>query len=135
MALISELRHGIGTNLATISGLRVSDLLPDQPNPPVAIISLDNVSYDKAFHRGLHNYTFSVLVLVGRVSERTGQTLLDSYSSPTGTASIKLAIESDRTLGGKANDVLVEGMRAYSTISIGDVKYLAAEFVVLCYAD
>lgn len=135
MALISELRTGIGNNLASISGLRVSDLQPDQPNPPVAIITIDNVSYDKSFHRGLQEYTFSVLVLVGRTSERTAQTLLDGYSSTTSSSSIKVAIESDKTLGGKANDVRVEGMRAYSTINIGDVKYLAAEFVVLCYAD
>ena len=38
MASITELRTGIATNLATISGLRTSANLPDMPNPPIAPI-------------------------------------------------------------------------------------------------
>ena len=49
MASISELRAGIKTNLATISGLRVSDFQPDSINPPVAIVFPIGVNYDETF--------------------------------------------------------------------------------------
>jgi len=135
MASISELRSGIKTNLATISGLRVSDFQPDNVNPPIAIVFPISLNYDETFHRGMQTYTFAVQVIVGRVSERSGQNTIDSYCSSTGSNSIKLAIESNKTLSGKAFDLRVTDMRAYASIAVGEVNYLAAEFLVLCYAD
>lgn len=135
MASISELRAGIKTNLTTITGLRVSDFQPDNINPPVAIVFPISVNYDETFHRGMQTYTFSVQVIVGKVSERSGQTNIDSYISSTGSNSIKLAIESDKTLAGKAFDLRVTDMRNYGELTVGEVNYLSAEFVVLCYAD
>jgi hypothetical protein len=135
MASISELRAGIKANLATISGLRVSDFQPDNINPPVAIVFPISVNYDDTFQRGMQTYTFSVQVIVGRVSERTGQNSIDAYVSSTGVNSIKLAIESNKTLGGKAFDLRVTDMRNYGELLVGEVNYLSAEFVVLCYAD
>jgi hypothetical protein len=135
MASISELRAGIKTNLATITGLRVSDFQPDNINPPVAIVFPISVNYDETFARGMQTYTFSVQVIVGRVSERSGQNSIDAYISSTGSKSIKLAIESNKTLGGKAFDLRVTDMRNYGELLVGEVNYLSAEFVVLCYAD
>jgi hypothetical protein len=135
MASISELRAGIKTNLATISGLRVSDFQPDNINPPVAIVFPIGVSYDDTFQRGMQTYTFAVQVIVGRQSERSGQNSIDAYCSSTGASSIKLAIESNKTLGGKAFDLRVTDMRNYGELLVGEVNYLSAEFVVLCYAD
>ena len=135
MASISELRAGIKTNLATITGLRVSDFQPDNINPPVAIVFPIGVNYDDAFARGMQTYTFSVQIIVGRVSERTGQNAIDAYISSTGSNSIKLAIESNKTLSGKAFDLRVTDMRNYGELLVGEVNYLSAEFVVLCYAD
>jgi hypothetical protein len=135
MASISELRAGIKTNLATISGLRVSDFQPDNINPPVAIVFPQGVNYDDTFQRGMQTYTFVVQVVVGRQSERSGQNSIDAYCSSTGASSIKLAIESNKTLGGKAFDTRVTDMRNYGELLVGEVNYLSAEFVVLCYAD
>jgi hypothetical protein len=135
MASVSELRAGIKTNLATISGLRVSDFQPDNINPPVAIVFPVALNYDETFHRGMQTYTFAVQVIVGRQSERSGQNSIDAYCSSTGANSIKLAIESDKTLAGKAFDLRVTDMRNYGELLVGEVNYLSAEFVVLCYAD
>jgi hypothetical protein len=135
MASISELRAGIKTNLATINGLRVSDYQPDNINPPVAIVFPVSLNYDETFNRGMQTYTFAVQVIVGRVSERSGQSAIDSYCSSTGANSIKLAIESDKTLAGLAFDLRVTDMRNYGELLVGEVNYLSAEFVVLCYAD
>lgn len=135
MALVSELRDGLKANLATISGLRTTDTVPDNPSPPIAVIIPQSVKYDDTFQRGMNTYTFSVLVIVQRPSERSAQNLLDGFVSGTGSKSIKRAVESDKTLGGKAFDVRVTDLRNYGDITIGEINYFSAEFIVLCYAD
>lgn len=135
MANVSDLRNGLATNLATISGLRTAATVPDQINPPVAVVMPTSITYDTAFARtGGDEYEFSVMVIVGRVDERMAQNKLDAYCSGTGSQSIKAAIESDRTLGGKAFDCRVTSLRNYNQVSVADVTYLAAEFVVQVYA-
>ena len=135
MATLSALRTALAANLATISGLRTAATMPDQPNPPIAIVMPTSVSYDTAMGRGLDTYEFTVLVIVGRVDERTAQNLLDGYCNPSGATSIKAAIESNRTLGGQANDLRVTEMRNYSSLPVGEITYLAAEFVVTVFAQ
>lgn len=135
MANINELREKIAVNLVTIPGLRSSTTVPDNPSPPIAIILPQSISYDDSFQRGTTTYQFIVTVIVGRADDRSAQNKLDSFVSSTGTASIKLAIESDRTLGGKAFDVRVVEMRNYGSVVISEVTYLSAEFTVTCYAD
>jgi hypothetical protein len=135
MANISELRSGIATNLRTITGLRVTDTIPDQINPPQAILSLSTVEFNKASHNALTSYTFSLTVLVARQSERSGQAMLDEFVQSTGSRSIKLAVEIDRTLGGKAFDCVCTGVTGYGVTSIGDVNYLSGEFSIIVYAS
>lgn len=131
---ISDIRDGLATNLATISGLRTSADLPDNPSPPIAVVQLNNVSYDQAFAKGLVLYNFTVTVIVGRVSERTAQTRLNAFAS-SGDGGIKDAIESDKTLGGSAFDVRLQEMTSLGAITLGEQQYLAAEFSVVVYAD
>lgn len=135
MATISEIRSAIATNLSSISGLRTSAYVPDQINPPVAIVEPVSIAFDTSMGRGLDTLTFKVTVLVGRQEERTAQTLIDAYCSSSGASSIKSAIELDRTLGGKANDLQVSGLSSYGSLSIGEATYLAAEFAVTVYSN
>jgi hypothetical protein len=136
---IAQIRDGLGDNLRTLPGLRVGETIPDSFSPPIAIISLGSVQYNGAFNtrtvQGLTTYNFTVSVIVGKVSERTAQARLDSYIS-TGTATIKAAIESDRTLGGAAFDCVVPEMTSVGAVVLsGDVSYLAADFTVTVYAN
>jgi hypothetical protein len=135
MASVTDLRTGIATNLATITGLRTAATMPDNPSPPIAIVIPSTISFDDTFQRGMQTYSFNVLVIVGRADERTAQNNLDGFCASTGPKSIKLAVEKDKSLGGKAFDVRVTEMRNYGQIVIGEVTYLSAEFTVLCYAD
>jgi hypothetical protein len=135
MANITELREGIAANLATIPGLRTAATIPDNPSPPIAIVQLNRVQYHQDFKRGMTEYNFAVQVVVGRVDERTAQRRLDAYCSSTGESAIGLAIESDRTLGGKAFDCIVTEMTNYGSVLISDVTYLAAEFNVRVLAN
>jgi hypothetical protein len=135
MASLSALRAGIATRLATITGLRNAATVPDNPNPPIAVVLPNSIDYHTAFAKGMQTYSFTVILIVGRVDERTAQNKLDGFVSSTGASSVKLAIEGDKTLGGAAFDVIVTEMRNYGQLSIGEVVYLSAEFSVLCYAD
>ena len=135
MASITELRDGIAANLATIPGLRVASTIPDNPSPPIAIVQLNRVQYHQDFKRGMTEYNFAVQVVVGRVDERTAQRNLDAYCSSTGESSIYLAVESDKSLGGKAFSRIVTEMTNYGSVLISDVTYLAAEFNVRVLAS
>ena len=135
MASITNLRTAIANNLATIAGLRTSPEMPDNPNPPIALVRPVTVEYNQAMAKGMTKYNFSVTVIVGRADERTAQKSLDAYCSSTGTSSIKNAVESDRTLGGNAFDTRVTEMRNYTPIQLNEGTYLAAEFAVDVFAD
>ena len=134
MTSINAIRTGLATNLATISGLRVAAEMPDSPTPPVAIIMLEGVEYDQAMRQGLTQYNFSVSVIVGRAAEREMQRKLDTYLQISGSQSVKLAIESDRTLNGAVYDLRVERSNVVGSITINDQIYLAAEFTVTVFA-
>jgi hypothetical protein len=135
MPTVSELRTAIATNLAKVQGLRTSATIPDQINPPIAVVAPASITYDIAFARnGGDEYEFIITAIVGRVDERTAQNRLDAYCSGTGVSSIKAAVESDKTLGGKAFNCRVTDLRNYTQVTVGDATYLAAEFVVQVYA-
>ena len=131
---ISQIRTALATNIATIPGLRTAAEIPDLPNPPIAIVGLDSVTYDQAYAKGMTNYSFTVTVIVGRSAEREAQRKLDGYISP-GTNSVKNAIESDKTLGGYAYDCRVVSMNSVGSVTISDTTYLAADFTVTVIAN
>lgn len=131
---IKQMRQGIATNLRNnVPGLRVAETIPDLPNPPMAVISLETVNYDQTFQRGMSEYIFTISVLAGRVSERTAQDRLDSFIDP-GSATIKTAIESDRSLGSAVFDVQVTEMSNIGAVNLGETIYLGADFRVNVYA-
>lgn len=134
MASIADLRAGLVSNLQTVNNLRVIATLPDNVNPPAALISLEKIAYNRAFQKGMSEYTFKVSVIVGRVAERVAQQNLDVYVGQ-GKGSIKTAIESDKTLGGVAFDVYVAELSAYGSVSLGGIDYLSAEFSVQVFAS
>jgi len=131
---IAAIREGLAKNIASISGLRVSDLIPDNPSPPIAVISLNSITYDLDFNRGMTVYNFTVTLIVGRVAERDAQRKLDAYAG-NGERSIKTAVQSDRTLGGAAFDCRLSEMTTLGAYNSGEQVYLAADFAVQVYAE
>jgi hypothetical protein len=60
---IADMRAGLAKNMRdNIPGLRVSETIPDQPNPPMAVISLESVNHDQTFQRGMAEYNFTISV-------------------------------------------------------------------------
>jgi hypothetical protein len=135
MADIQLLRTGLVTNLGTIPGLRTSLDIPDNPNPPVAIVQLVRAEFHQDFANGMTEYTFAIQVLVGRQDDRTAQRKLDGYCSSDSATSVKKAVESNRTLNGQAYDCVVTEMSSYGSVLVNDTTYLAAEFAVRVLAS
>jgi len=128
MASVSALRTGLAEAMGAISGLRTSSTVPDNPRPPIDIVMPDRIAYDLNARRGADTFYFTVILIVSRADDRAAQNNLDAFL--TGSGSVKAAIESDRTLGGVANTCRVTEMASYSSLPIGDVLYLAAQFTV-----
>jgi hypothetical protein len=124
----SEIRTALASSMSSINGLRTSATIPDAPRPPLAVVIPESITYDLNANRGADRYLFNVTVIVGRADDRAAQNNLDQYV--VGTNSIKTAIEKDRTLGGKVDTCRVMDMRNYSSLAVGDVLYLAAQFTV-----
>lgn len=136
MATIKQIRQGLATNLGTIPGLRTSYFVPDNPNPPIAIIYPPSITYDQTFGRGLDKYDFSITVLVAKLEDRISQDLIDTFCAPTGTGSVKRAIESDRSLGDTVSDLRVTNMTGVTPTNIADGQlYLTATWAVEVFAQ
>jgi hypothetical protein len=131
---VTEIKDGIATALRTISGLRAYAQQPDNVNAPFAWPMLDSITYNGAMGGGLLTHIFTVSVVVGRMAERTAQISLDGFLSYRGSSSVRQALESDRTLGGVVQDLLVESASNISTLDGNDATYLMVDFRVVVYA-
>lgn len=123
----SAVRNGLKANLEAIKGIRVYELIPTPPVAPAAIVGQLDFTFDLNNARGLDQANLDVIVLVQRLSERTGQNELDKYLAGSGDYSIKQAIESDRTLGGACDTLRVTSAEAGSYAS-GDIEFLSYRY-------
>jgi len=132
-ATLAELRAGIETRLATIPNVVTSAYMLD--NPPdltLQVMGPDQVDYDQAAARGHDNWVFVVQGFSGSPASQAAQMNLDEWLAPTGTNSVKAAIEGDRSLGGIVDDCWVRsasGYREYELPNRGRV--LGAEWTLL----
>jgi len=129
-ATVVNLRTGLATRLATITGLRTHATIPDQVNPPCAIVGAPEVDYDRTMGRGLDAYRTTIRLLVSRATDRGAQNALDAYLAPSGAGSIKTAVEGDQTLGGNFDVTRVTRAFGYGVYDVGGVLYLGCDFAV-----
>lgn len=111
---IQQIREGIATNLASIDDVQASAYQLGNATPPMFEVQLGwkhdglrSIDYDKTFRRGLDALNFTVRAMVGLVSDIGAQQRLDRFISPSGSESVKAAVETDQTLGGKVHDLRV----------------------------
>jgi hypothetical protein len=131
---ISALRAGAQTNLDTITTFRsIYDYVPDTAPPtPAAIVGNVTLEWDEANSRGLDRATFSVYVVVSRMSERSGQETLDALLSGSGSGSVKTALQAGGTLNGSCSTMRVTTATPIS-ITMGGVDFFAYEYEVEAY--
>lgn len=126
---LSDVRGGINTRLATITGLRTYDKWPDSLHVPAAIVRRVGATAHTTFaSNGLHRFAITVLVTMTDLSR--AQALLDAYTDLSGSSSIIAALEGDATLGGNAEYVEIGDWGEDGKLLYNDVPYLAAELPI-----
>jgi hypothetical protein len=130
----SQIQSGLAARLATITGLRVADHLPEQVTPPMAVIQVQSVTFHRAMGGGLSEWQFVISLISGRMGDRAAQKALDGWMSYSGSQSARAAIEADPTLGGVCQTLIVAEMLSIRPLSIGDAAYLTCEFNVTVHA-
>lgn len=129
----TAVRQGLATALDTITGLRSFDYVPDGISPPAAVVEPIEVTYhDANVSTGTNFYRAFILVVVGRMSDRSSQDRIDAYLANTGASSIRAALEADRTLGGACSTLVVLQALPRSVVVSG-VDMTAYRFEVEIY--
>ncbi len=131
---LSDIRAAMGTALSAVPNLRVRELIPALVTPPMAVVSPSSIEYDLNAKNGVSRYLFTVTVFVVKADDRAAQLRVDPFVAPTGTGSVKAALEADRTLGGVVNTLRVTDVNNYSSADANDVLYLAVDFQVEVFA-
>lgn len=131
---------GIEARLVTITGLRVSDVVPDSPNvsgnAAVAIVGVPPIpNYHATMGRGRFGLEPTVTVLVSAQFDRIGQKKLAGYANPTGATSIVAAIEGDKTLGGVVDDCIVVDFRPLGIEQAAEIGYYGGVFTLRIQAS
>lgn len=130
---VAQIRSGLQTRLATITDLQVMPYALSNPSPPAAYIFPAETQYDQTFNRGTDLWTFTVQIVVSAQVDTGSQIQLDAFLAPSGSGSVKTAIEADKTLGGVVQTLhvsSVSGYRFYGT----EPPVLGAEWTVDIYA-
>ena len=131
---LSDIKKGLAEALANVPGLRVAEQIPEQINPPVAVISRSAVDYTQAMSGGLTEWTMEIELIAERMAEQHSQRTIDGWLSWDGPSSVRKAIEADRTLSGNVQTCIVTGAQTLHSLSVGDADYLGVTMSVTIYA-
>ena len=136
MASLSELRAALAAQLTSMTSLQgIYTDEPGQVSPPAAVIRLGSpaITYSTSVAGGSHDYSFTILLLVGNAST-VGQEALDGYLDTSGPDSIYAAVNADPTLGGVADSAEVTTVQNAGLVTWAGADYLGAELLVAVLA-
>lgn len=132
-ATLAQIRAGLQTRLQTITGLQTYAYLPTVPQAPCAFVGSPRELTYHAAMGGVAEYVFSVWVLTNESKpSNAAQAELDEYVQPSGSKSIKAALEGTgpQTLGGIVDDVVCDGLLGYAIYGGDQAAYFGAQFSV-----
>ena len=133
MSTYAQIADGLVTRLVTISGLRAVDHPTPNPEPPVAVVVPGPNLFDQTYRNGLTESNWTVRVLVARGDERSAAERLYGYLDPSGSSSVKAAIEGDPTLGGIVDTLHVTGFDEPSVFTYGAGQLLGVDFNIVVH--
>ena len=134
MSLLGNIRAGVMSNLSTLS-VNGDGYLLTPPEPPCFEVASpdDGYVYGPTFQRGTDSVTIIVRGIIQLGESTESQKTLDDWMEPSGSTSVKTLLESDRTLGGAVDDLMVVsviGPRRLATPEVPGAIYLCAEWLV-----
>lgn len=128
---IADIRAGLATNLATVGGSRQVSAYPSSaPTPPsLIVVGFDEIT-PLTFSRLSYDITMNVQGLAGKPTLKSAYIQLDKWLSPQGSLNVWHAIESDPTLGGKVENVVVTGCDGSQIIDVAGAEMLGSTWHV-----
>lgn len=135
MATVMQIVDGIETRLKTISGLNVTDYVPEQVNPPQAFVDVPSIDYRRSFGTtGLRSIDLTVTILVSAAYVGHQKKLLP-FIDQTGAQSVFAAIEADPTLGLTNIECHIAGpYQRLGLQEVGLIGYYGGVFQLTCLA-
>lgn len=126
---VGALQDALEGRLETLDGLHAHGIFPGSINTPAGMVRLAGIEYADSFD-GLCQYHFEVVLAV-RASNINARTVnLNEYMNPRGERSIQVVLESDPTLGGISEMVVVQRVHDVGIIDIGGAGYWGGIFDV-----
>jgi len=123
---LAAVMDAVSTRLDTIANLRCFAYPPAKLTPPAAVVSYpETYTFDETYGRGSDRMTLPVVLVVGRVSDRSARDELGAYCNGTGARSVKAVLQSGTYT---AFDSLRVVSIDFDVVSIAGVDYLAALF-------
>lgn len=123
---LANVMQAVSDRLGTIAGLRCFGYPPGSVTPPAAVVSYpESIKFDETYGRGMDRMTLPVVLVVGKVSDRTARDRLGAYCDGSGASSIKAVLESGTYAA--FDTVRVTGVE-FDTVSIAATEYVAALF-------
>lgn len=132
-ATLTQIRNGIKTALAEISGLTAYAIEPASPHYPAAWSIPQRCTYHNMYEGGA-TWTLGVTVMVQASEIGHAQTNLDPFLAEAGAKSVRAAIEVDPSLGGVVDSVKVNGITGYFAGEVAGGRTVGASFEVEIYA-
>lgn len=133
---LKNAKDGLKTRLETMTGVRVINQPAETVSQfPVAIVLTEDIDYRQAFSGNTFRGIWRVIVLISKGDWLQGFAELDNYLNPVDPGggdprSIKVAIETDRTLGGKVDWALVMRAENIGTRDLWGSIYIGADFLI-----
>lgn len=128
--MLQEAMTALSESLTSIAGLRCYDHVPEQINPPAAIVSLGAGTYDEDFD-GAVEFEATILLLVseGQGAKRA-QAAFQEYLDPSGITSVAAAVHAVPTLSGVVDFARVVGWADPQSFDVGGINYVGVEVTV-----
>jgi hypothetical protein len=128
---IADIRAGLAANLAMVSASRQVSAYPASvaTPPSLVVVGFDEITA-LTFGRLSYDIPFTVQGLAGKATLKSAYIQLDKWLSPQGALNVWSAIESDKTLGGKVENVVVTSCDGSQIIEVGGAELLGSTWHV-----
>lgn len=132
MGDMAAIRAGLAANLSSIENVQISPYMLSNPTPPAIHIVPGSTEYHATMGSGGSEWwEFTVQAFVATANDVGAQMRLDRMLDSEGAESVFAAIESDRTLGGECDDLIVTTRTGYQIFAPdGRGEVLGAEWTV-----
>ena len=127
MADLAAIRQQIADAMNVLPEMRAWPYIPDQIQPPTALVEPDYVDWDAgAYARGAEHWYFLIRVLIGLTNNTAAQKERDTFLG--GSRDIKDAVQAAMP------NSSVSSARKFDAWTYAGVDYLGVEFAVLVIA-